>query len=131
MQFRQAIQAAPQNAEAVTNLGVALFKQGKFAESIAFFEQGVASRPQDAPAHNDLAQAYIRVHRPHDAAAVMAQACDLDPNNPAYRRYLGDMLVEGDDEPAAEKQLRLAVKLAPKSAESWLEMHSKVLKSHR
>ena len=52
----------------------------------------------------------------------MAQACDLDPKNPAYRRYLGDMLVEADDKPAAEKQLRLAVRLAPKSAESWLSL---------
>ena len=37
LQFRQAIQADPSNIEAVTNLGVAMFKQGRFAESIPFF----------------------------------------------------------------------------------------------
>ena len=81
-QFRQALQADPTNVEAVTNLGVAIFKQARFAESIPFFEQAVASRPKEAPLHNDLAQAYVRAGRPHDAVAEMARACDLDPRNP-------------------------------------------------
>jgi Flp pilus assembly protein TadD len=46
IQFRQAVQADPSNLDAVTNLGVAIFRQGRFAESIPFFEQGVANRPQ-------------------------------------------------------------------------------------
>src|ERR1700690_3995753 len=57
-QFRQAVQADPANIEAVTNLGVAIFKQGRIAESIPFFEQAVVRRPQEAALHNDLAQAY-------------------------------------------------------------------------
>jgi Flp pilus assembly protein TadD len=93
-QFRQAVQADPSNIEAVTNLGVAIFKQGRFAESITFFEQAVVSRPQEAALHNDLAQAYVRVGRQHDAAAEMARACDLQPKNPDFRRFLGDMLSE-------------------------------------
>ena len=119
-QFRQAVQTDPSNIEAVTDLGVAIFKQGRFAESIPFFEQAVANRPQEAALHNDLAQAYVRVGRPHDAAAEMARGCDLEPKNPDYRRFLGDMLAEAGDKTAAEKQLRLAVKLAPKAAENWL-----------
>jgi cytochrome c-type biogenesis protein CcmH/NrfG len=47
-QFRQAVQADPTNIEAVTNLGVAIFKQARFAESIPFFERAVASRPNEA-----------------------------------------------------------------------------------
>src|ERR1700678_1741000 len=119
LQFRQAVQADPSNLEAVTNLGVAIFKQSRFAESIPFFEQAVASHPREAGLHNDLAQAYVRTGRAHDAAAEMARACDLEPKNPDYRRFLGDMLAEAHDPAAAERQLRLAVKLAPKSAENW------------
>src|SRR5258708_32281643 len=104
-QFRQAVQADPSNIDAVTNLGVAIFKQGRFAESIPFFEKAVANRPQQAAVHNDLAQAYVRVRRPHDAAAEMARACDLEPQNPDYRRFLGDMLSEAHDQTSAEKQL--------------------------
>src|SRR5580692_5795548 len=102
VQFRQAVQADPANIEAVTNLGVAIFKQGRFAESIPFFEQAVARSPQQAALYNDLAQAYVRVGRPHDAAAEMAHACDLEPSNPDYRRFLGDMLSEAHDQAAAE-----------------------------
>jgi Flp pilus assembly protein TadD len=107
------VQADPSNIGAATNLGVAIFKQGRFAESIPFFEQAVASHSQEAALHNDLAQAYVRVGRPHDAAAEMARACDLEPKNPDFRRFLGDMRSEAHDQAAAEKQLRLAVKLAP------------------
>lgn len=107
------MQADPSNIGAATNLGVAIFKQGRFAESIPFFEQAVASHSQEAALHNDLAQAYVRVGRPHDAAAEMARACDLEPKNPDFRRFLGDMRSEAHDQAAAEKQLRLAVKLAP------------------
>jgi len=107
------VQADPSNIGAATNLGVAIFKQGRFAESIPFFEQAVASHSQEAALHNDLAQAYVRVGRPHDAAAEMARACDLEPKNPDFRRFLGDMRSEAHDQAAAGKQLRLAVKLAP------------------
>src|ERR1700693_5127608 len=130
-QFRQAELADRANIEAVTNLGVAIFKQGRFAESIPFFEQSVGSRPQLAALHNDLAQAYVRVGRPHDAAAEMARACDLEPRNPDYRRFLGDMLSEAHDQSAAEKQLRLAVKLAPKSAENWLSLAKMLVRADR
>src|ERR1700684_3775166 len=74
---RQAAQDDPSNIEAVTNLGVAIFKQGRIAESIPFFEKAVARRLQETALHNDLEQAYVRVGRPHDAAAEMARACDL------------------------------------------------------
>jgi Flp pilus assembly protein TadD len=114
-QFRHAVQADPSNIDAVSNLGVAIFRQGRFAESITFFEQAVASRPQKAALHNHLAQAYVRTGRPHDAAAEMARACDLEPRNPDYRRFLGDMLSEAHDQPAAEKQLRLS----PPANPSW------------
>src|ERR1700679_1011590 len=90
VQFRQAVQADPANIEAVSNLGVAIYKQGRFAESIPFFEQAVASRPQESAPHNNLAQAYVRAGRPHDAAAEMARACDIEPGNAEYRRFLGD-----------------------------------------
>ena len=131
LQFRQAVQADPSNLDAITNLGVAIFKQGRFAESIPFFEQGVANRPQQAILHNDLAQAYVRVGRPHDAVAEMAQACDLEPKNPDYRRFLGDMLWEAHDQSAAEKQLRLAIRLAPASFENWLSMAKLLARADR
>jgi cytochrome c-type biogenesis protein CcmH/NrfG len=41
--FRHAAQTDPSNIEAVSNLGVAIFKQGRFAESIPFSEQAVAN----------------------------------------------------------------------------------------
>jgi Flp pilus assembly protein TadD len=78
-QFRQAVQANPSNIEAVTNLGVAIFKQARFAESIPFFEQAVASRPLEAPLHNDLAQACVRVGR----TVFPANAGNRD-DNPAH-----------------------------------------------
>src|ERR1700680_4582005 len=131
LQFRQAVQADPSNVEAVTNLGVAIFKQGKFGDSIPFFEQAVAGGPLEATLHNNLAQAYVRVGRPDDAAAEMARACDIEPKNPDYRRFLGDMLSEAHDQPAAEKQLRLAVKIAPKSAENWLSLAKLLARADR
>ena len=97
LKFRQALQADPNNVDATVNVGVALFKQGRFAESIPFFQRGVSARPRVASVHNDLAQAYVRIGRPHAAAIEMAQACDLDPQNVTYRRDLGDMLLEGGD----------------------------------
>jgi len=52
-EFRQAVQLDTANMEAAINLGIAIFKiavfkQGRFRESIPFFERGVASRPRKA-----------------------------------------------------------------------------------
>src|ERR1700730_18671513 len=81
LKFRQALQADPNNIDATVNLGVALFKQGRFTDSVPFFQRGISARPGAPSVHNDLAQAYVRMHRPHAAAVEMAQACDLDPQN--------------------------------------------------
>ncbi len=97
LKFREALHSDPNNIDAAVNLGVALFRQGRFADSVPFFQRGVSARPGEASLHNDLAQAYVRTGRPHAAAIEMAQACDLDPQNVNYRRDLGDMLLEAGE----------------------------------
>jgi Flp pilus assembly protein TadD len=129
--FRQAVQTDPADIDAIVNLGVAIYRQGRFGASIPWFEKGAAARPADPAVHNDLAQAYVRTARPHDAAVEEARACDLDPHNAVYVRYLGDMLLEANDRAGAEKQLRRAAQMDPKSADARLSLARLYVKEDR
>jgi hypothetical protein len=81
VQFRQGIQADPKMPrQSPTSAGAV--QTGKIRRKHSIFRTGSRQPPAGCSGPQRLAQAYIRVHRPHDAAAVMAQAC-LDPNNPA------------------------------------------------
>lgn len=56
--YRQVVEAEPQNAPALINLGVYSFYKGDFPGAIQYFEQAAAADPRSALAQYDRSQAY-------------------------------------------------------------------------
>lgn len=76
--YRAAIQLQPALPEAWNELGHALKRQGRLAESIPAYEQALRLRPNFPQALEYLGEAYVRLGRIGDARALHARLKPLD-----------------------------------------------------
>jgi SAM-dependent methyltransferase/tetratricopeptide (TPR) repeat protein len=110
--------AAPRSpAAALIDEGDALREQGRIAEAVARYQQAIALDPQCADAFVGMANAFVSLERPHEAATSLRWAIGLRPDYALAHRLLGTALSSLGDLDAAEASLRRAQVLEPESAE--------------
>jgi tetratricopeptide (TPR) repeat protein len=92
--FREAVRLDPGNADAHTDLGDALHRQGKYSEAEAASREAIRLDPALAWAHNNLGSALYGQQKYAEAEAAFREAVRLDPGNAVMRRHLGKTLNE-------------------------------------
>jgi tetratricopeptide (TPR) repeat protein len=88
----QAVRARPDDAEALTNLGVALAQRGQLGEATALLARAVQAQPSFAKGHHNLGVAYAQQGRHEDAVAALCRALQLQPAYPEAHFNLGNAL---------------------------------------
>lgn len=87
--FEALVKSEPANLRHQTGLGMAHLGMGNGTAALNLFKQ-VLSHPQDAKAtalaHYGQAIAHALLSQPTEARQAMAQAVQLDPQNPSYRQ---------------------------------------------
>jgi tetratricopeptide (TPR) repeat protein len=77
--YQEVVEAEPQNAAALLNLGVYSFNRGDTTSAIQYFQQASAADPRNAAAAQfDLSQAYGEAYSFDEAHRALAQAKTLD-----------------------------------------------------
>ncbi len=107
---------------AASLLGAATHRRNTdYASSLALWRDAVAKRPQNARAHEELAQALAKEPgRAEEALAEYREALRLEPNFPnAYNNYATVLADLGRHAEAADAYAK-AVQLKPQLAEAWL-----------
>lgn len=74
-----AVQYAPDDAEALSNLGLLLRSAGRLADAQAVLEHAIALRADDAHTHNHMALTLLDAGRLNEAHASASTALALDP----------------------------------------------------
>jgi Flp pilus assembly protein TadD len=80
-------------SNAYNKQGLALLKEGNFAEAEAAFKEAAKADPKAIGPLSNLGVAYFRAGHPAEAAAVFREAARQDPNNAEARFNLGLTLV--------------------------------------
>src|SRR5262249_38764290 len=78
--LRKAIERNPKDAQAHTNLGVALYGKGQMDEAITCFRKAIALDPKTAPFHGNLGFGLASKGQLDEAIASFRKAIALDPN---------------------------------------------------
>ncbi|HUI06553.1 MAG TPA: tetratricopeptide repeat protein [Verrucomicrobiae bacterium] len=119
VQFDQAAQSAPDDAELHYDLGSALEEAGKVPEGIAQYEQALRIQPDFAEAHNNLGVALARLGRGPEAIHHFMQALRIRPDYADAHYNLGLALQRAGRLEDAVEHWREALRLRPDFAEAY------------
>jgi tetratricopeptide (TPR) repeat protein len=117
--WRHALACTVGNYEANSDLGNALYGQGRVVEAIGYFETALAINPNCMGAHNNLGIALVKQGRVAEAISHYQRALEIRPNNAEVHINLGNALAtEGKTEEAIE-HFKEAIRLNPGRAEAY------------
>jgi tetratricopeptide (TPR) repeat protein len=89
---QRAAELLPQDAEAQTSLGVALWDAARVAEAISCFQRAIRIKPDDPGSHYRLGSVLFHLGRLEDAAGCYQRAAQLAPSSAEVLFGLGNIL---------------------------------------
>lgn len=124
--WRAALDLAPDDARAWTNLGVALNRQHKEDGALAAWKQAIALDPKLAGPYFNVGLTLVRKGDYTDAIRPLHRALTIQPDNDSARRALATALIGVDKYPEATRELAQLLARTPRDA-ALLEMAAQSL----
>ncbi|MBF0179751.1 MAG: tetratricopeptide repeat protein [Magnetococcales bacterium] len=114
--LRNTLRAIPQNADALNNLGIALFNQKKWHDAEAAFRQALHSRPDFVDARFNLAILLGSLKRAAEAEEAYRQVIHLHPDHANAFNNLGILLQNQNRLAEAERAFQEVARIRPEMA---------------
>ena len=118
--FTHAVEAHPDDPEALNNLGQVLARAGRASEAIRHFDRAVELKPDAWAYHFNRARAYAAMQQWPRAIAGYRDAARLFPEDYATQFNLAKALQTNGDLPGALEAFQRAIQLAPGQADFHL-----------
>lgn len=115
--YRQVLAQHPEHAAAQVYLGIALFDQRRFAESVAAYRAALAITPRFAIAWNNLGNSLRMLGEVEQADACFQKALDLQPGYLSPLKNRGTLWVWAGEIDKGLASYHQALRLAPQDAE--------------
>ena len=90
--YRHIIALNPKARNVHRNLGISLYKQGRYEEALEMYRIAAAQRPNYAKVHSNLGQALNKLGRFEEGEMHLRRAIELDQKEKYRQSYLGDAL---------------------------------------
>jgi len=116
--LKRTVDAEPGNAEALTNLGLALCLTQKPKDAVPVLQRAISLAPDSVEAHQNLAAADIQLSQIDDAIVQLRAALKLSPDASQLHYNLGYAFKLQDDAADAIPELEAAEKLNPDAPEA-------------
>ena len=116
--WQTALTDKPDNAIALSNLGMAALEEKRWQEAEAYLQKAIELRPRFAGPHGHLGQMYVALQRPSDAERELRRAVEISPLNAGARNQLGRFYTQQGRMGEAEEQYRASLDGSP-SADAW------------
>ena len=112
--FQHAIHAIDNNFFAYNNLGVALAKEGKISEAIAYFQKSLKIMPEYVIAQDNLGRALVMEQRIPEAVQLYMDILKKNPRLTAHIN-LGNILISQNKITEAIIHFKKALEIDPKN----------------
>lgn len=122
LEWKKALELAPEESRSHNSLGVALAETGKMDEAIEHYRKALALNPQYPEACNNLGEALIGKGAAGEAIAQFERAVQLDPGYAIARANLGLILARTGQTDEAILHLEKAVEGRPQAADSRMNL---------
>jgi tetratricopeptide (TPR) repeat protein len=120
--FLKLLKLAPDNPNALVNLGLVEFRLGRAEESQKYLQRAIRVKPDTAFAWMMLGVNFMNQEDIEGATAALAQAVYLGPKSPQAHNYYAVALAKRGWYDAAEDELRKVIGLAPNFAEAHFNL---------
>lgn len=116
-QLEEAAKQDPDNSEVLFELGETYFQAGEWRSAIDWFTRFLALDPNNIHAQTDIGTSHFNLGEPDEAEAAWLAVLETDPNDVQAHYNLGFVYAnaEPQDIPAAVKEWKIVVRLAPDS----------------
>lgn len=114
-QFNTALQADPNNYDAVKNLAGAYVETGDWDKARAQYAQAQVMRPNDPSIYVNLAYVYQQLGETELAWGMVQKAIEIDPNYPLAHYRAGELFLAKGDKEQATQAFNDYLKLEPNS----------------
>lgn len=121
-EFRLTLKLDPVFPKINESLGELLLDRGALTEAIEHLKRGIAIDPYCAMTHALLGTAYGRLLEWKKALAEFVLAVDMDPGEASHWRMCGESLMKLKRLPEAERYLRKALELQPRSVDALADL---------
>lgn len=116
--YRQVLDIAPDNPEALHLLGVAAHQRGHNPMAVELIAKAIKLAPGNPVYYGNLAEAQKAMGKPDKAAATLVKAIKLNPGWAEAYNELGVITIKMNKLGKAIQQIRKAIKLKPDFAEA-------------
>jgi Flp pilus assembly protein TadD len=120
--YRKVIAANPENAFALTNLGVTQFRLGRLGDAEVSLRKALELSPDDACARSTLGIVYYSQDKLDQAVEELSQSLVINQNSPVAHNYLGIVASRKGWQDAARKELETATTLDPNYADAFFNL---------
>ena len=117
--YRDLLQALPNEAGLLMNLGMALAMGGHEREALAPLERALALNPDLVPARMFLGSSYLALGQPEKAIEPLKRVVAARPADAESRRMLAEAYVASGRPANAVTELRRVTELAPGAPRGW------------
>ena len=116
--YSEALQLAPNFAQARCNLATVLADMGKLEPAITNFEMVLRERPEFAEAHHNLGSTLMKAGRIEEAREHLVRATSLRPQEPQAHYSLGTLFLVESNYDGAVAELAEALRYRPNYADA-------------
>ena len=120
--YRDVLELAPELSEARANLGLVLFLQGKFTETVEQLARVTDEKPELPAAHLFLGLGHLRLGSPAKAIPSLEQALEYSPDNLEARRALAACYLAESNYAGAVREFQAAFSHERDKTEAWFRL---------
>ncbi len=125
---REALRLRPDDADAMNELGVAVWRQGREGEAEEIYRRACRLEPDDFRMHTNLGLVLMAQDRPDEAAACFLEALRLEPAAFHAQMKLGILISNRGDFEGATAPLLAALEVCPDSPEALQHLAMNLLR---
>ena len=128
--LKKAVALQPDSSDANTNLALLYVDVGDYRAAIELLEK-VTVDSSDPRLLTTLAYSYEQVRDFSSAAGAYSRALELEPNNLAYRKALGQSYLQSRQYDKALDQFQIVIRANPQDGEAYLRLGQVYRAQHR
>jgi predicted Zn finger-like uncharacterized protein len=129
--YERALALDPRAPSALVGSGKILFRQRAFSEALARFTAAVTADPNDIDAAIGVGMASLSLGRQAEVRPKLERLSQQFPNDARVRFWWAKALLATDDRPAAERELREAIRLDDGLLEAYTTLASMLFAAQR